>query len=211
MEEVTIEINGINVVLLKEPTDIHGLIFRPRFANYSDKHDWISEFTRKASEEVSDGNYKAVADLPIRGPIVEIGVFRNGERSFTKALLANKPDNIPYLGIDIDDKSVLDDKDRSIYTIKCDSFDQGRVRTEMWVLGIRSVWLLLIDSHHAMENVVNDWRYADCVCKGGYVVLHDTNGHPPAAFIHAIDRNQYDVRQLFKGEDDYGLTICIKL
>ena len=204
-----VEIYGTKVEIIEHPTSIDGLLFSPEFKDFDNDADWL-EFTRPASREVSAANFNAVASIEINGPAVEIGVSRNGNGSFTEAILRNKSQKFPYLGIDIDNKSYLDSAASNVHTLQCRSTDRHKVISKMELLGIRSLFLLLIDGWHSMNGVLNDWAYSELVCSGGYVVLHDTNGHPPAVFIHAIDRNKYEVVQLFQGEDDYGLTICRK-
>lgn len=205
-----IRIYDTKVKLLEQPTDIPGLLFHPQFRDYDNDADWLP-FTRPARQEVSTGNFYSVSELDPPGAILEIGVSRNGKNSFTHAILSKKPDAVPYLGVDVDDKSFLNDGKKRIYTLRTSSMNQERVRAELLTLGIESLGLLLIDGWHSLNAVVNDWRYSDMVVKGGFVVLHDTNGHPPAAFVYAIDPKQYEVRKMFENQDDYGLTICKKL
>src|SRR3989344_149304 len=53
--------------------------------------------------------------------IMEIGVYRNGNNSFTKVLIDNKHPNSKYFGVDLEDKSFLNAD--NIYTFKNTSFE----------------------------------------------------------------------------------------
>jgi hypothetical protein len=144
--------------------------------------------------------------------IMEIGVNRNGDGSFTQALLSNKPDQIKYLGVDLDDKSYLNDTNKNIYTIKANSYDQRAVRDYLNVIGIDKLSILFIDGDHSVNTVINDWLYSDLLSDNGIVMFHDTSGHPgPTILVEYIDANIYRVEKHFENQDDYGLAIAYKL
>lgn len=210
-----LNINGYYVDVLEKTTDISGLLFEPQMTNYNNDEDW-SIFTKPRQVEVTTNNYNLVKETSknyMTHGIIEIGVFNNGSGSFTEAMFSNKPDNIPYLGIDIKDKTFLNNKEKQIYTIQSDSFDQERIRDYMKEIGMDKISILFIDAWHSVNAVINDWRYSDLLAENGIVYFHDTNGHPgPTVFLNAIDPKQYKVTKYFEDEPlDFGIATAIRL
>jgi cephalosporin hydroxylase len=208
-------INGYNVEISEEITDICGLLFKPQMTQYNNDEDW-SVFTLPRSVEVTRDNYnlvEVVSKKYMTHGIMEIGVSRNGLGSFTNAMLTQKPDHIPYLGVDIDDKSFLNDKTKNIYTIRCDSFEQEKVRAYMKEIGMEKISILFIDAWHSVNAVINDWLYTDMLSDDGIVFFHDTNGHPgPTVFLDAIDPKQYVVTKYFEDKPlDFGISTAVRI
>jgi cephalosporin hydroxylase len=208
------DIFGTVIELEELPTEIFGLSFHPQMKNFDNNRDWES-FTVWHTREVTEGNFNLVDHVSkgfMSHGIIEIGVNRNGEHSFTQALLKNKPDSIPYLGIDIDDKSFLNNPEKRIFTLQANSFDQARNREYLRSIGMEKVSLLFIDGDHSVNAVVNDWRYADLLSANGVVMLHDTVSHPgPRVILEAIDKGIFRVEKHFPNEDDYGLAIAYRI
>lgn len=167
--------------------------------------------------EVTDCNLAVVRDVVAElkasnrlHAILEIGVNRNGERSMSRILMDERPAQCHYLGVDIDDKSYLDDPERLTYTIQCSSSEQARVRDKLRSIGVGILDLLFIDGWHSVNQCVNDWRYSDMLSDNGAVILHDTNSHPGCvALFDAVDENLYD-KQRFCLTGDYGIAVFRK-
>ena len=203
------------IIVSEVLTDIPpGLKFLPYMEHYCDTEDW-APFTQTHSVEVSDNNYSLVRRISphfMTHGVVEIGVSRNGDRSFTHALFSNKPDNIKYLGIDVEDKSHLNNPEKNIYTIRSTSYDQTRIREYMKDIGLEKISILLIDGHHSLHAVRNDWLYADLLSDDGIVIFHDTNSHPgPLVLTNSIDPSKYRIERFFETEDDYGMVVAYKI
>lgn len=202
------------IAVKEQETNIFGLRKLPQMENYDNDADW-APFTRGCSEEVSTRDFELVRDVSknyMTHGIVEIGVSRNGDKSFTQAILKNKPDNIPYLGIDLDDKSYLNNDNKKIYTIKENSFNQNSVREKLKELGMEKISILFIDGWHSLNAVINDWKYADLLSDNGVVFFHDTNYHPgPLVFLEFIDKEKFRIEKYFVGEDDYGVGIAYRI
>jgi len=193
-------------------TDIWGLKFfpdlEPDTPNTQDHPNcgWISR------QEVTDCNIEVVRnivkDLGDRlKTVVEIGVNRNGERSMSRILMDERPKGSYYLGIDIEDKSYLDDPESNTWTIKCNSMEQDLIRNFMSGIGIKEIDLLFIDGDHSVNACVNDWRYSDMLSAHGIVILHDTNSHPGCvALFQAVDENLFDKERSCL-EDDFGIAV----
>lgn len=210
-----IDVNNYKVNVIENPTKIYGLKFEPQLEEKYDNDADIAYFHRGGFTEVSANNFNLMQELAkkyLTHGVMEIGVSRNGEGSFTKAILNNKPDNIPYLGVDIDDKSYLDNIDKNIFTIKENSFNQETIRNYAKEIGLNKISLFFIDGWHSVNAVINDWKYADMLSDNGIVVFHDSNYHPgPLLILPAIDKNMFKIETYFKNEFDYGMAVAYKI
>jgi hypothetical protein len=126
--------------------------------------------------------------------ILEIGVCRNGESSSTYCFLNNKNDETVYVGIDLVDKSFLNNEDKRIYTIcgNSSNIDQNIETMKSW--GIAELDFILIDGFHSINQVLIDWEYTKILSPGGIVAFHDTNEHPgPHMFIRNLNTDIWQV------------------
>lgn len=202
------------IKISEKETDIFGLSFEPQMIDYSNDDEYAPWLFCGFSKEVSEKNYQLVDRIStshMTHGILEIGVNRNGQESFTQALLKNKPDNIPYLGVDLDDKSYLNSESKNIFTLKENSFNHQKVREYIGQIGMKSISILLIDGDHSVNAVINDWKYSDLLSDNGIVIFHDTNYHPgPLVFMESINKEIFKVEKHFVGELDYGVSIAFK-
>ena len=208
---------GTNVHVKTSPSTISGLSKIPQMINFDNNNEWPVH--NSCPVEVSDCNYNTIMNIAknyMTDGIVEIGVYngwkigQSGHKTTTHALLFNKPDNIPYLGIDIEDKSFLNDDDKKVHTLISDTRDFEKVKSRLKEIGIEKISILLIDGDHSLNMVINDWKYTELLSDNGIVIFHDTNYHPPTLFIDFIDRNMYDVIEHCRTREDYGLTIAYR-
>lgn len=207
-------INGWEINVLELETDIFGLKFKPQMEAPFDNDADAERFHCGAPTEVSDQNFQLMESLAKQyctHGVMEIGVSRNGDRSFTRAILNNKPDDVPYLGVDLNDKTYLYDDSKKIYTLQENSFNQSVVRDYIKYIEMNKISLLFIDGWHSVNAVINDWMYSDLLSENGIVVFHDTNYHPgPALFLPAIDDKLFKVESYFES-NDYGMAVAYKL
>lgn len=205
----------------KDDTVLDGLIINPTVSpTYSDDDDSIPQTFYGLSSnisEVSHRNYEKVSEIiknMSRGGILEIGVARhnNANRSFSHAIINNKHDSDIYLGVDVDDKTFLNDINKNIFTIQTSSSNQDVVRNKIKEVGIDKLSVLFIDGYHSVNMAINDWKYSDLLSDNGIIIVHDTNGHPgPVVLLKSIDQTKYSIERLFtEFNDDYGLTIIRK-
>jgi hypothetical protein len=201
------------VALIKpRPTDIPGLKYFPDLEpTVSNDRDaplndyWIS------SVEVTDGNLEvvrqAVTELGTKlGAALEIGVNRNGERSMSRVIMDQRPPLSYYMGIDIEDKSYLNDEAANTWTMQISSAERSTIADRLQQLGIGDLDLIMIDGWHSVNMCVNDWRYTERLSDHGIVILHDTNTHPGCvALFEAVDDNLW-IKQRFCLENDYGIA-----
>ncbi len=151
--------------------------------------------------------------------IVEIGVNRYDfkttddkfETTSTSIFLRNKRDADIYLGIDIDDKSFLNDRNKNIYTIATPSQEIEKVYRYMDSIGFGKIDILMIDGFHSINQVYKEWEYTARLTDTGIVIFHDTNAHPgPYFLLESIDYDKYDVYKYFNDIVDYGVGVLVK-
>ena len=126
--------------------------------------------------------------------ILEIGVCRNNEESSTHVFLKNKKKKTFYVGIDLDDKSYLDDQENNVYTIKNSSSNIDENIKIIAELGITNFDFILIDGWHSINQVLIDWEYTRWLSPRGIVAFHDTQAHPgPVEFLNALNTDKWKV------------------
>jgi hypothetical protein len=139
--------------------------------------------------------------------ILEIGVCRNDDLSSTYCFLKNKKQETIYLGIDIEDKSFLNNAEQNIFTLKNTSMDVTGNSAVMQQLGIKQFDFIFIDGWHSINAVMTEWEYTHLLGPNGIVGFHDTNYHPgPNRFVNAIDTNKWHVVKCCP--DDYGISFA---
>jgi len=211
------KINNFEIEVNELTADTRGLKYIPQIKDMDNDADQFAlNLGCKCTAEVSSNNYSLMEELAkkyTKDGVVEIGVNRNGAGSFTWALLNNKPKTTIYLGIDIDDKSSINDRGNSVYTIQANSFDHENIRKYMKQIGLSKISLLFIDGWHSVNAVINDWKYSDLLAEDGIVVFHDTNFHPgPTIFLDAIDNSIFKVERYFADQlDDCGMGVAYRI
>lgn len=141
---------------------------------------------------------------------LEIGVCRNADKSSTFTILKNLPEGGTYLGVDIEDKSYLDDYSKGIHTIKTSSSNYEEVVSKLKSIGVDTIDFIFIDGWHSINQVLLDWEYTKILSEGGVVAFHDTTGHPgPYFFIRNLDRDKWVVFDN-KCPNDHGLGYCYR-
>jgi hypothetical protein len=194
------------------PTDIPGLKWfpslEPDVSNDQDQplnNYWIS------LEEVSDGNLdvvrQAVSELGTNlAAALEIGVNRNGDRSMSRIIMDQRPPLSYYMGIDIEDKSYLNDESANTWTMQISSAERAKISDRLKQLGIGNLDLIMIDGWHSVNMCVNDWQFTERLSDHGIVLLHDTNTHPGCvALFEAVDERLW-IKQRFCLEHDFGIA-----
>lgn len=168
-------------------------------------------------DEFSLGDHKVMLDalLSIRDKcnvILEIGVARNGGLSSTFTLLGAKKDTCLYVGVDMNDKSFLTKLSfySNVTTIKTHSSNISTVLdTIEHISGNKTIDFIHIDGWHSVNQVLDDWRFAEYLSEHGIIMLHDTNWHPgPSALIKALDENLFTCSKYYDGDTtDWGVAV----
>ena len=195
-----------------KPTNVAGLKFfpdmEPEVSNDQDgpAFGWITGI------EVSDCNLEIVRRMVNElgsnlTAILEIGVNRNGERSMSRVLMDERPKGSFYLGVDLDDKSYLDNPAENTWTLRTNSHNQEEIRSFIANKGVKKLDLIFIDGWHSVNTCVNDWQYTDLLSENGMVILHDTNSHPGCVglFEAVSDSLYHKVR--YCTENDFGIAV----
>lgn len=202
-------------LIKKEPTDIWGLSFFPSLEPECPNDQDMPYSGWPDCPEISDCNLVTVGEaVALLGDklkaAMEIGIDRNDVRSMNRIVLQYRPKGSFWLGVDIDDKSHLDNPEENVWTLRCNSHDQETVREFLRSKGIEKLDLLTIDGWHSVNTTINDWRYADLLSEHGIVLVHDTNFHPgDIALVEAVDRNLFEVHRCCVGHDS-GITVFIR-
>lgn len=134
--------------------------------------------------------------------ILEIGIGRNSEESFAYVFFKNKKKDTIYIGLDIDDRTFLDDSENNIYTIRNDSSNYEENLKKFKQLGVEKFDFIFIDGWHSINQVLRDWEYSNLLAEGGIVGFHDTSCHPgPNNFINSLDSSKWDIESNLCPED----------
>lgn len=145
--------------------------------------------------------------------IVEIGVNRNGyEVSSTSIFLKYKRNDDIYIGIDIVDKSSLNDNSKNIFTICSPSQNTDLIYSKLKEFGVEEIDILMIDGYHSINQVYFEWEnYTNLLSSMGIVIMHDTNSHPgPYFLLNSIDTTQYDVYKYLSDVVDWGIGVAVR-
>lgn len=193
-------------------TDIWGLSFFPNMEPFKNNDEDTPTFGSPHHIEVTECNLEVVrqvvADMgtTLRA-CMEIGVDRDSNaESMSKIIVRDRPAGSFYLGIDVDDKSYLNNVETNTWTIQCNSHDQDRIRSFLKERGIEKLDLLFIDGWHSINTTVNDWRYADLLSDHGVVIVHDTNRHPgDVAICEAVDKSLFTMTRFCL--EDNGIAV----
>jgi hypothetical protein len=151
--------------------------------------------------EVTEENRAALTErfLKVRDTcqsILEIGVCRNLEESIAYRFLEHKKPETIYVGIDLDDKSFLNDSSKHIYTIQGSSSSVEENIEKMKSLGVQEFGFIFIDGWHSINQCLIDWEYTRLLAPNGIVGFHDTSVHPgPYHFIKALNKDIWEVEE----------------
>ena len=168
-------------------------------------YSW-GEISETAGVELARQKFMTICDKT--KSILEIGVNQFG---FTRTWLDNKKDDTTYVGIDIGDRSYLNNPDKLTWTIQDTSSNYASNVARFNSFGITEFDFIYIDGYHSINQVLADWEYTRLLAPGGIVGLHDTNYHPgPQLFTTAIDRDKWEIENIAP-KNDWGVVFVRKL
>lgn len=186
----------------------NDLIGEIRFFSDVDNHDFDADFIDdkyknhlSVPKEFSDCNklflssaFKSISENC--KAILEIGICRNQDESSTYCFLNNKNSDTFYFGVDLEDKSFLDNESENIFTLKENSSNIDKIMEFVNSKGIEKFDFIFIDGWHSINQVLDDWRFTEFLADGGIVGFHDTNHHPgPKTFVNALDPNKFIIKK----------------
>ena len=208
----------------RDYTDIFGLAYRPRIVSKEDwnHRDMIPEaygVAQCSGYEFSNENRRYLLDYfqAIRDTaqcIVEIGVHRadaNSALTSTSVFLENKRSDTVYIGIDLDDKSWLDDASKNIYTIRGDSNNYLKLYLLMSALELSDIDFLFIDGWHSVNQAIADWKYVERLRVGGIVGIHDTNTHPGPKLLYDAIGEPFVKAKYCEVSTDWGIAFATRM
>lgn len=178
-------------------------------------HDEVDGCRQNAKIEISDCNIQTLTnqfDLIKDNcrAILEIGVHRNGIRSFTNVFLKNKLKNTIYLGVDIVDKSELNSVTDNVYTLVENSSNLDLVMKYANSIGISSFDFIFIDGNHSINQVLRDWEYTRFLSENGIVGFHDSAYfYGPENFLKHLNSEKWNiVPNACEDALDNGIGFC---
>ena len=196
----------MNMGVFSEVPDRHIEVRHP-------EEGYIVTMTRCNLQALSD-HYALVAD-GCRA-ILEIGVDHNSTptaMTSTNFFLNNKKKSTVYLGVDINDKSYLDDPENNVYTIRADSSNIDAVMNKARAIRVSQFDFIFIDGWHSINQVMKEWEYTAWLSDRGVVGMHDTSVHPgPNLFMKNLDRSQWNVveNSCALDSNDFGIGFAWK-
>jgi hypothetical protein len=143
--------------------------------------------------------------------ILEIGVNHNATptaMTSTNLFLSLKKKNTVYLGVDINDKSYLNNPSEYVYTMQKDSSLIHDVMSYASTIGVNQFDFIFIDGWHSINQVLREWEYTSWLSPHGIVGIHDTAVHPgPVMLVKHLDRSRWDVLENSCGfaHHDFGI------
>jgi len=148
-------------------------------------------------------NRNSLRQMLVQNPtcrvIVEIGVENNPDKNLTSTaiFLKNKRPGTYYFGIDILDRSHLNDSKNNVYTIRGRSEDRQVLDVIRHVIKREpEIDFLFIDGWHSIHQCRMEWEtYSPFVSKTGIVGFHDVNHHYGPAWLaqDGIDKIAWNV------------------
>jgi predicted O-methyltransferase YrrM len=175
----------------------------------------VREFPYSEYGETSPCNKSALLDRFLRvrdnaRAVMEIGVCRNGRDSFTHTFLNNKKQETIYVGIDIEDKSFLNNTEQNIFTIRASSSNVEENIEKIKSFGVEQFDFIFIDGWHSINQCLIDWEYTQLLSPIGIVAFHDVSEHPgPYTFIKHLNKDIWQVEENVC-LDDWGIGFAWK-
>ncbi len=148
--------------------------------------------------------------------ILEIGVDCNGiptEMTSSNIFIKNKNKDTFYFGVDLNDKSYLNNFDNNVYTIQQDSSDVLSVMNFIKSKGIDKIDFLFIDGWHSINQVMKEWEYTNWISDHGIIGFHDTSIHPgPHLFVKYLNKSKWEVLENTCSDyrNDWGIGFAWK-
>lgn len=192
--------------------NIPGLKYIPTLGA-DDNVEWFNWWTGNIPVEFSECNRNVMRQIISQAnpnAILEIGVQRNPlPDSSTGVILSSKTKECVYLGIDIENKSHLDNSENNIHTLQCDSANEEAVKSKMKEIGVSAFDIIHIDGLHTVAQVIKEWSYLPFILSNhGAIIMHDTNKHPgPYCVFDAIDEEFWNKNKYCTSEDDNGIAV----
>jgi hypothetical protein len=187
-----------------------------RESEYVDNLDWDENCPGNIGFEISPCNrqqfeehFNSIKEKCTS--ILEIGVCNNAEDSLTHVMINNKIDSAFYFGVDIKDKTFLDNEEKNVFTVQSDSADIKKIMAFVNSKGVKHFDFIFIDGWHSVNQVLKEWRFTEYLSDFGMVCLHDTNYHPgPRKFVDGLNPEKYVINKTCVEKIDWGITFITR-
>ena len=180
----------------------------PAFTPWKTKHDF------SVANQEALRNVLTKLNRPLTS-VLEIGVSRDSFEweTSTSIFLDYKSNDCVYLGVDIEDKSFLDDSEKNIHTIQSDSGKIEIITNKLHCLGVDHLDFIMIDGWHSINQVLREWEYTSLLSDHGVVAFHDVAYHPgPHLFVNNLNTTKWNVipNLCAFNEQDFGIGFAWK-
>ena len=146
---------------------MYGLKYIPNLGS-AEENDRDAPYSWKnVPQEFSALNHQVIAEQLVSikdkcDVILEIGVARNGDKSSFKSLVKNKRKEALYLGVDVEDRSWIVNFEGNVHFCKTNSSNTEFIMNEIERLsGKRDIDFLHIDGWHSVNQIVDDFKFAE--------------------------------------------------
>lgn len=147
--------------------------------------------------------------------IVEIGVENNVDKNLTSTstILKTKNNSTIYVGIDLENKSHLDNNEKNIFTLQSPSENIEKVVSFIKSKNIEKIDFLFIDGWHSINQCIIEFEgYSPLLSEDGIIGVHDINHHPgPRWLMENIDKSIWEIAE-YPGnlDSDFGIGFIWK-
>lgn len=190
-----------------------GLKYIPDLGSEKENNRDNPLINKKVPQEFSPSNHEIIKKEIISmgdkcKTILEIGIDRNAEKSSTKTILKYKSEDCIYIGVDINPKEYLQDK--NVHTIQCSSSEYEKIINFIKEkTGRETIDLIHIDGYHSVNQILNDWKFTNNIPNHGTIILHDASDHPgPTELIKSLDTDFWKIKTYFINDpNDWGIAV----
>ena len=213
---------GVNFPYSEELTAIYGLTCWPRLKDHPNEEDapkrhtipepWPIHFDQD-SIDVFNQVFGSVKDSA--RAILEIGVDayhgQSGvtQKASTELILEQKRYETVYVGVDLGDRSWINNANENVFTLRCNSASTDQVDEFLTSLGIdrEGIDFMFIDGYHSLNQVLAEWHYIiKYLSKTGVALFHDTNFHPgPFVLFEVVDQTIFKIHKYLTDKHNFGL------
>lgn len=190
--------------------DLDAILHIPAVVAYLNSGSKYEEFSRLNSS-ILQSKFLSIKDRC--KAVLEIGVNRPNVHTnsppSTDIFIKNKKKETVYVGIDIEDRSFVDEPQNNVHTIMHNSSDYAGALEKIKKLGVEKFDFIFIDGLHDINQFLDDWEYTNLLAEEGIIGLHDTNYHPgPVRFLNEIKKDIWHVESYCP--EDWGISFLHK-
>ena len=175
----------------------------------------VKDLPKKNLSVDVDNDFRPIYEV-IEGKKKLIGELKSEAKKADNIYLAADPDRegeaiswhlANILNIEEKDKKHINNMEKNIFTLACNSSNREEVYKLMDWYGHETVDFFFVDGWHSVNQCLEDWKYWEKMSPTGVMAFHDTNYHPgPVALLDAVDEKIFDIKLFNRDEDDAGVA-----